>query len=180
MLFLILVLSGDDEILLLSLFDSTNNQMYNVAYKVLGNSTDAEDALQEAFIRMMQNIEKIKNIPCPKRVPYCVIIVKNVSKNMLRSRKLHINIDEIGDLAADASPDPEDEFYAKVDAEYLVQSIDKLRGQDRDMLLMKWAKEMGYSEISTALGISEDAAAKRGQRALKKLKEIYLEGLDDE
>ena len=161
---------------MVALFDSTNNTMYNIAYKVLENPDDAEDALQEAFIRMMKNIERIKKIPCPERVPYCVVIVKNVSRNILRSRKLHISIDEVGDVVADTHPDPENEFFAKVDVEYLEQSMSGLREQDKDILLMKWAKEMGYKEIGTVLGISEDAAMKRGQRALKKLREKYLEG----
>jgi RNA polymerase sigma-70 factor (ECF subfamily) len=39
---------------------------------------------------------------------------------------------------------------------------------------MKWAKKMKYKEIGQILGISEDAAMKRGQRALKRLQTIYF------
>jgi len=58
--------------------------------------------------------------------------------------------------------------------------LDRLGEQDKDVLLMKWGKEMKYKEIGVALGISEEAATKRGQRALKKLREKYLEGLNNE
>ena len=78
MLFIILVLSYDDKELLVSLYDALNSKMYTVAYRILGNPNDAEDALQEAFIRMMKYAETIKAKPCPERAPYCVMIVKSV------------------------------------------------------------------------------------------------------
>ena len=116
MIFIIFVLSNDDEELLISLFNSLNAKMYTVAYKVLENPEDVEEALQEAFMRMMNNIERIKNFPFPERAPYCVTIVKNVSKNIRRSRKLHLDTDEIGNLITDTYSNPEKEFFAKVDS----------------------------------------------------------------
>jgi len=127
---------------------------------------------------MMKNVERIKNLPCPERAPYCVIIVKNISRNMRRSHRNHIDIDELAStLTDDTYSNPEQEFFSRFDIEYLGQLISDMAVQDQEVILMKWGKQMGYREIGIALGISEDAAMKRGQRALKRLKESYSEVL---
>jgi len=176
LILIIFTLSSDDEELLMALFDNIGPAMYSTAYKVLENPADAEEAMQEAFLRMMKNVERIKNLPCPKRAPYCVVVVRNVSKNMQRSQRQHADIDEYSDfLAADTCTNPEHDFFAKADSEHLAQTILMLEKQDRDLILMKWGKKMAYREIAQVLGISDDAAAKRGQRALEKLRGRYFE-----
>lgn len=179
MIFLVLILSDDDEELLRSIYKTENVKMYNVAFKILTKPEDAEEAVQEAFLRMVNKIERIKDLPCQERVPFCVVIVKNISKNMLRSRKAHIYISDAEHMAADTYSDPQQEFFANVDSAYLVKTINSLTQQDKDIILMKWGKAMRYKEIGTVLGISEDAATKRGQRALKTLRELYMKGLSD-
>jgi len=177
LIFIILALPGDDEKLLMAFFDDIGSAMYCVAYKVLENSDDAEEAVQEAFLRMMKNIERIKSLPCPKRAPYCVVIVKNISKNMRRSQREYSDIDEYADfLSADTYTDPEDDYFARVDSERLEQAVLALEKHDRDIVLLRWGKKMRFREIGIVLGISKEAAAKRGQRALKKLRESYFEG----
>jgi len=150
--------------------------MYNVAYKLLENPEDAEEAVQEAFVRIMNKIGRIQKLPCPERVPFCVVIVKNVSKNMRRNTKPQIYIDEVDYPVTDKYSDPQQEFFANADRAYLARTISSLAQKDKDVILMKWGKKMGYREIGKVLGISEDAAMKRGQRALKKLRGIYNEG----
>ena len=162
----------------MSLFDSTRHIMYSVSYRVLENPDDVEEAMQDAFILMMKHIERIKNLPCPKRAPYCVVIVKNVSKNKRRDQRRHADIDDFSSLASDdIRSNPEHDFFSRFDKEYLEQAISKLDEQDRQVILMRYSKKMTYREIGVALGIREDAAAKRGQRALERLTERYFEEL---
>ena len=179
MLLIILMLPYDDEELLKSLYETQNVKMYNIAYKILSTNEDAEEAVQEAFIRIMEHIDKIKKIPCPERVPFCVVIVKNISKNMLRDRKNHASIEEFDCLAADMSSNPQVEFFSHMDSAHLVQIMRELSTSDRDILLMKWGKKLKYREIGKIMGISEDAAMKRGQRALERLRIKYTKGISN-
>ena len=161
------------------MFDATGSAMYIVSYRVLGNQSDVEEAMQEAFIRMMKNVERIKNLPCPERAPYCVIVVKNISKNMRRAQRQHVCIDDFAPLPVDdAYSSPEQEFFARFDSDYLERTIDNLDILDQEIILMRWGKMMKYREIGAVLGISEEAATKRGQRALKRLRERYFEEFD--
>jgi RNA polymerase sigma-70 factor (ECF subfamily) len=153
--------------------------MYAIALKILAKTEDAEDALQEAFIRIADNIGRIQELPCPKRIPFCVVVVKNVSKNMLRDRKKTTDIDEIDNLP-DADSDPQDEFFTSLDSTQLAYAIKQLTPQDNDVILMRWGKKMPYKAIGKVLGISEEAASKRSQRALAHLRTIYLKEFPNE
>jgi RNA polymerase sigma-70 factor (ECF subfamily) len=179
LLFFIFVLSDDDTETIRLLFESENTKMYSIALRILKSPEGAEEAVQEAFLRIADKIERIKQLPCPQRVPYCVVIVKNISKNMLRDRKPQVSIDDIDSMASDVDSDPEQEYFDSADNAHLVQTIRSLNEQDRNIILMRWGKKMKYSEIGKVLGITEETAKKRGQRALYELRAKYMEGFAD-
>lgn len=54
----------------------------------------------------------------------------------------------------------------------LDEAIAALPGADRDLILMRFFERKGYRDIATALGKSEDAAQKQGERALQKLADL--------
>ena len=53
--------------------------MYHVAYEILHNEQDAEDAVHQAFVKIAENIKKIDDPVCPKTHGYVVTIVENLS-----------------------------------------------------------------------------------------------------
>ena len=55
----------------------------------------------------------------------------------------------------------------------LTEVIDQLDPDDRHFIYLRYTLEMGYREIGELLNISEDAAKKRGQRLVKKLRKLY-------
>ena len=58
----------------------------------------------------------------------------------------------------------------------LTELIDRLDPDDRRFVYLRYAEEMGHKEIGELLNISEDAAKKRGQRLVKKLRNCMREG----
>lgn len=62
------------------------------------------------------------------------------------------------------------------DVRKLTELIDRLDPDDRRFVYLRYAEEMGYKEIGELLNISEDAAKKRGQRLVKKLRKLYEGG----
>ena len=54
--------------------------------------------------------------------------------------------------------------------------IDRLNPDDRRFIYLRYVEEMGYKEIGELLNISVDAAKKRGQRLVKKVRKLYEEG----
>lgn len=61
--------------------------MYHVAYKILNNKHDAEDAVHSAFIKIAENIQKIGDPVCPKTQNYVVTIVENKAIDLYRANK---------------------------------------------------------------------------------------------
>jgi RNA polymerase sigma factor (sigma-70 family) len=63
-------------------------------------------------------------------------------------------------------------FAQKEDKSILVQALDALPLNDRQMIRLRWGEEMPYKEIGDLLGIPEATAKKRTQRALWKLRDL--------
>ena len=59
------------------IFSKMNIKMYSISFNILKNKFDAEEAVAQTFLKIINNIEKISALPCPRIEPYCVIILKN-------------------------------------------------------------------------------------------------------
>ena len=69
------------------LYETYRKLMHWTAEKILHDEHLAEDAVHEAFLRIIQNFHQIREIPCPKTRSFVVIIVRNVALNMQKKRK---------------------------------------------------------------------------------------------
>lgn len=69
------------------LYIKYRQKMYAVAYSILHNVEDSEDAVHNAFLNIAKNFEKFKNFSCQDKERYIVIIVRNVSIDIYRKNK---------------------------------------------------------------------------------------------
>lgn len=60
--------------------------MFYVARRILPGEADAEDAVHQAFVSIIENLKKISEIRCPKTLSYVVIITEHKAIDILRSR----------------------------------------------------------------------------------------------
>lgn len=173
------VISDEEKDLVNEIFSKLNVQMYNVSYKILENKYDVEEALSETFLKIMQNIDKISALPCPQIDPYCVKILKNETINIIRRRSKIVYINDM-DLLEDAyeSYNIEDEFLKSADTERLQACIDRLSDDEQDFIHLRFNNEMRLKDIAEFFDITEEAAKKRSQRILKKLRKYYEGGVE--
>ena len=70
--------------------------MFYVAMKILRNEHNAEDAVHKAFLSILENLDKISNVECPKTQSYIVIIVERKAIDIIRTNTkiVNINFDE--------------------------------------------------------------------------------------
>ena len=61
--------------------------MYHVADNILHNRQDAEDAVHNAFLRIIKKFSKFQNTPPKELAPQIVVITKNEAISLLRKRK---------------------------------------------------------------------------------------------
>ena len=170
MLIYLSLLDSEEEISKFELIYSTyNKQMYYTENNILNDSHLAEDAVQNAFLRIINNLEKIEDINSHKTKGLIVIIVKNVSIDIYRKNKKErdntIFIDDLDDING------YDEIN-KNDIGDLEIAISKLPENYKQVFLLKFSHELTDNEISEILDIKPDNVRKRISRGREKLKNI--------
>lgn len=157
-----------------SLYLLYRQDMYAVAYKILNNVHDAEDAVHQAFLKIANNFEKILDIDCPKTKAYVVIIVRNTSIDIYKQNKKNsvnsTSIDtEVGNFIEDES------FFNEINYKSLVSKIGCLPDVYKDVLYLKYVQGYDNVEISNLLAVSKDTTYKRIQRAKSLLHKLLKE-----
>ena len=72
--------------------------MYHVAYEILHNDQDAEDAVHQAFVKIVENIKKIDDPVCPKTHGYVVTIVEHQAIDQYRKRQKYQTVELIEEI----------------------------------------------------------------------------------
>lgn len=178
MIILLLGVITDEEVDFINkIFSMMNVKMYNISFKILKNQFDTEEAVSQTFLKIIENIEKVSHLPCPQIEPYCVVILKNETMNIIRKRKKMIpveNLDFFDHRGEDYTV--EEEYLKTLNKEALLSCINKLTDDEKIFVHLRFVNEMKFKDISELLGIAEEAAKKRSQRILKKLRSYYEEG----
>lgn len=156
---------------------------YNLAYRYMGNSQDAEDASQDALISVFKNIKSFRGDSSFSTWMYRIVI--NTCKNYKRSdqkRSGDISIDkeletEDGSMKidlADFSENPESKSLQKLKTKSLMDAIELLSDDKREILVMRDLQGMGYDEISEILDVALGTVKSRLNRARAELRDIIV------
>lgn len=160
------------------LFDLYEKKMYRTAFQILKDAGQAEDAVQDAFIKVMSYLDKIKDPEASDTKHYMVRVIRSSAIDIYRKNQK--DLDKL-------LWDPEDIFKDQMSFEdkNLVQienrSIIKhmlaaLSPKYREVLELKHYFGLSHREIALLLGVSENVVSKRYERA----KRIVLEMMGDE
>lgn len=168
------------------LYNTHSVRMYNSAYKILENRQDAEDALQDTFIKIYKNIDKFMSLSGDDLILLIVIYTRNTARDIKRRKnteKKHtadMYTDEDGELVfpdiADPGASVEEIVVNKETITETRNYIDSLPTAQRDVIIMKYRLGMKEKEIAAALGISETAVSSRVLRAKEGLRKLMKKG----
>ena len=171
--------NSDEDKLISELFAEYKQMMFKVAFGILHNEADAEDAVQNSFLWIINNLDKISQIPCYERGNYFATIIEHRSIDIYRKRVNHPteNLDELFDLGSDESI--EEKALSNVTVEEIKSAMNELSDGDYEMLYLYLFKQMRPKEISEAMGISENNIRTYIQRARKRfVKILHKRGID--
>ena len=132
-----------------------------VARQILLDDTLAEDAVQESFLRVIRKRDQY--IPGSPFSCWFYAIIRNVCVDMLRKRAREK--EAIENAAAIIEPSK-----PRTGLSEITKLLDILANHERDVLELRIVHGLGFRDAAAALGISEEAAKKRAQRALKRLR----------
>lgn len=158
-------LSYDEKITFEKLFKRYKNYMFAIALSYHKNKFDAEDVVQDACIRLMKNLSKIKDIESTHTKGFISVITRNVAIDKYNINKNEIATDEDWQFDFEASFD--ESIHNK---EALIHHIKKLNPIYIHVLILSFIYDLSTKEMADLLDISEQAVRKRKSRALKELK----------
>ena len=138
--------------------------MYHVADSILHDRQEAEDAVHNAFLRVIKKFSKFQNTPAKDLAPQIVVIARNEAISLLRKRKDTDPLEDWGGFAETA--EEVSDYHA------LVDTFTRVPQTYRAAMEMKLL--LGYSdgEIAAKLGLSKKAVSVRISRGRQLLRDI--------
>src|SRR5215216_3126595 len=157
-----------------------NQRIYRVARSILGNSTEAEDVTQDAYVRSYLHLDQFDGRA--KFSTWLTKIAVHEALDRLRKRQRLVEIDaasesmEEGMNLESKAPSPEQEVLTQTWKAVLEAAIDRLPQVYRSVFMLREVEQMDTAETALCLVISEGTVKVRLHRARVLLrKEIYAQ-----
>ncbi len=153
--------------------------VYNIAYGILGHHQDAQDAAQDAFVSVWENIHKFQFRS--RFSTWLYRIVRNKCLNVIDQRKRRktdpMEIDDSQPWVPLDTVTPEQEALRNEQSEILHTALGKLKESYRTILILRELRELSYEEIAEVLDCTLGRVKSRLHEARKALK-AELERID--
>ena len=134
-----------------------------LAAAMLGNSEDAQDALQEAFVKAYDTLDRFD--PGKPFGPWFFQILRNQCRDMLRSRKAKFRLEALDERLesrpADPNDGPERARQRSAARHLLWKGLERIGDEHREILVLKELQGFRYAEIAQILDIPEGTVASR-------------------
>lgn len=148
-------------------------KMYQVAYSILRDSGLAEDAVQEAFLKLMNSDTRFADPKSEDCKRYIITVIKHASIDMYNKKRREQEVfyftDDSPGMGNGAGPQA-DRREAEFDLNELISDLPPKYYAVANCLAVK---ELSVKETAAELGISESAVRKRFERAKLMLKAIH-------
>jgi len=138
--------------------------MYHVAEDILHDSQEAEDAVHNAFLRIIKKFSKFQNNPLKDIAPMVTVIAKNEAISLLRKKKNTIPLEDWDGFAETVED--------STNYQDLVGSFRHLPQTYRVVMEMKLLMGCSDGEIASKLGLSKTAVSTRLSRGRQLLRDI--------
>lgn len=149
------------------LYEAYSKAMYNICLRMTGHAADAEDVLQEAFVQVFKNLEKLTTDS--SLTAWIKRIVVNHCLSYLRKKKVYFEEVDVVDTPEEAAVD--EGAYAMT-VSTVKEAIGQLPDGYRTVLNLYIFEEYSHREIADMLGITESTAKTQFMRAKEKVRQL--------
>jgi RNA polymerase sigma-70 factor (ECF subfamily) len=149
---------------------------HNLARWLMRNETEAEDLVQEAYLRAISHFTGFRG---GDGRAWLLTIVRNTCYNRLRQRGTsgqYTDFDEAVHSAGRQTANPETVLLLAERAELVRKSLAELPADYREVLVLRELEQLSYSEIANIAGIPLGTVMSRLSRARQQLQQIVLGG----
>ncbi len=160
-----------------NLIEAYQGPVYNLAYRMLNNSGEAEEAAQEAFIRAYTRLDTYN--PAHKFSTWMLSITSNYCIDLIRKRRaLLLSIDEPlpphPALHSDNNKGPEAELINTEQKEMVQGLLQELPEDYRQAVVLRYWYDLSYEEIAEMMETTVSAIKSRLFRARRQLADVHV------
>ncbi|HEX2696273.1 MAG TPA: RNA polymerase sigma factor, partial [Anaerolineales bacterium] len=153
-----------------ALFEQYKNLVYKTAYLMLGDSSEAEDVLQEVFVQVYKSLSGFD----PRKAAFSTWLYRVTMNYCLnhnrKKRHLALPLDEVSALLRNEFPGSQ-----LAEEEALQQAVGKLTDKQRAVVILRYFWDLPYADIAQSLGLPLGTVKSRLDLALKTLRNILEE-----
>ena len=151
-------------------------RLLNIAFNKLHNKEEAEDAVQEAFLRIADSPDIFFGLDETRRVRFFYGVIENVAAKMYYKNQKDRVEELTEDVVYQGDEDPiENSMMDKISRDELLAFIDTLPEAQRTVLALSYASGSSADEIAAALNIPVSAVYNRLYSARKAVKRFIKE-----
>ncbi len=157
------------------LYKRYSGKVFGKCLSILKSENEAEDAMQEIFMKILLNLSKFSGRS--KFSTWLYSITYNYCIDSIRRRKKDksVLVDDMSSEHDSADDDIEDRFIMETNVKRLKVILEELPAADKAILLMKYQDDFSIREISGMLDKSESAVKMKIKRAKQKFKKLHSE-----
>jgi RNA polymerase sigma factor (sigma-70 family) len=149
--------------------------VYSFVRRFVGNEQEAEDIVQDAFVKAWNNLKKY-NPKSSKFKTWMLRIARNTAIDFLRKKK-HVpfsqfeseGVNVLTETVADDEESPEESLARAGDSREITAALERLSPKHREVLLLYYTNDSTFEEIGAVLGESPNTIKSRHRRALRAL-----------
>ena len=168
LIYLSMIESEDDRSKFEKTYERYRGLMFYTAMRILSHQQDAEDAVHQAFVSIIENLDKISEPECPKTRAYVVIITERKALDLAR-RKSKISQLEFDESMFGTETPP-------LETNELAEAILRLPTTYREIILLRYHYDYSTKEIAKMLGMTGSATQKALCRAKTMLNRVLNGG----
>ena len=150
--------------------------LYRYAMVLTRNRSEAEDLVQETYLRAMRAMRRLRAGSNIKS--WLLVILRNIWLNQLRQQRttpmvVEIDVDDTtANVVVETSKGPHALYVSKRECEQVREAIQHLPVDFREVILLREYEELSYQEIASVLGCPVDTVMSRLARARSKLRPL--------
>jgi len=149
------------------LVERHSKSVFRLAYRMTGNEQDAEDVVQESFLRAYRQLHRYESRA--SFATWVYRIAANYSLDLIRARKT-VESETVLDNLRESSPGPDRLVISGRMQETVDRALETLSQQERTAFILRHFEGLSIDEIGGALGIGNNAAKHSIFRAVQKLR----------
>ena len=151
------------------LFLPCHRKLFSVAYRLMGNTQSAEDMVQETFLKLWMQRDRIEKVDTPEA--YSITVLRRLFYDRMRAGHLQEVDKDVGGLQVTSSQNISRQLEEADEYQQVRQLIAHLPEPQAKIMLMRDVEERSFEEISIETGLTEVNIRSILSRARKKIRE---------